>query len=156
MKKWFSIKRIVVLLVIVIGVIQFIPINKNISEAEESADFFNHVQANESIKSLIHEGCYDCHSNNTNYPGYASVAPLSMWIEWHIEEGKEHLNFSNWSNYTEDKKRHKLEECVEVLEEGEMPMNVYRWVHEKADFSKEEYQTLIHFFQNLQKETLNH
>jgi hypothetical protein len=150
MKKWFTRKRIVILIVIIIGVLQFIPIDKNNSDLPLNSDLFSHVEASEEIKGLILRGCYDCHSENTNYPGYASVAPVSMWVEWHIEEGKEHLNFSNWSNYSEDKRRHLLEECVEVLEEKEMPMNVYRWVHSEADFSESEYSSLIQFFQDLQ------
>lgn len=148
MKKFFTTKRIVIILLVIISLIQFIPIEKNNLQGIADTDFFLHAQASIEIESLIKRACYDCHSESTNYPGYASVAPLSMWIEWHIEEGKEHLNFSNWANLSADKKRHAMEECVEMIEEEEMPLSIYTLMHSEAELSKKDRDNLIEYFKS--------
>jgi hypothetical protein len=74
----------------------------------------------------------DCHSNNTNYPWYASVQPLAWWIDHHIEEGKGELNFSEFASYKPKKARHKLDEVAEQVEIHEMPLNSYTFIHAEA------------------------
>jgi hypothetical protein len=61
----------------------------------------------------------------------------------HIEEGKEHLNFSDWENYDSKKKDHKLEEVIEEVKEGEMPLNEYTWTHADAKLSDEQISALL-------------
>ena len=63
-----------------------------------------------------------------------------------IEEGREHLNFSEWGKYTERRKKHKLEECWEEVEENKMPLNSYLWVHGEAKLSEEQASLLIDWF----------
>lgn len=77
------------------------------------------------------------------------MAPISFYLENHIEEGKEELNFSEWATYSEGRADYKLEECIELLEDGEMPLNSYTWLHSKANLSQEEREMLSAYFQNI-------
>ena len=87
--------------------------------------------------------CYDCHSNNTVYPWYASVAPVSWVVVNHVKEGRSELNFSEWANLDPKKAAHKLDECKEVIEEGEMPLAGYVALHAKAKLDETTKQALL-------------
>ena len=91
--------------------------------------------------------CYDCHSNNTEYPWYNNIAPISYWLADHVKDGKKHLNFSDWESYSVKKKAHKLEEVAEMMEDGEMPLKEYTWIHEEAQLSEEQKNDVISWAQ---------
>lgn len=89
-------------------------------------------------RELAKRACFDCHSNETRWPWYASVAPASWLVQWHVDEGREHLNFSAWD--TPQKHAH---EAAHEVEEGEMPLESYLWLHGEAKLSEEERQALM-------------
>jgi len=84
------------------------------------------------VQQVLKTSCYDCHSNNTLYPWYASVQPVAMWLGDHIDEGKNELNFSEFGSYRIGKKYKKLEEINEEVKEGEMPLSSYTIIHRDA------------------------
>nr|WP_299384405.1 heme-binding domain-containing protein [Allomuricauda sp.] len=135
------VKKILVALLIVLVILQFFRPEKNISEDAVAALFENETKPNSEIVAILESKCYDCHSNNTVYPWYAEVAPISYWIDGHIEEGKEHFNVSEWNAYDLEKKEHKMEEFVEEVEEGKMPEGSYTWIH--GDLTSEEKEKII-------------
>ena len=141
-------KRGAFFLIALILVIQLFRIEKEVVTFPKDKDFLVSKSTPENTAILIKNSCYDCHSNTTNYPWYSNVAPISWWIKNHVEEGKEHLNFSIWTDYTEKKRAHKLEECVEVLEEQEMPLKTYTLIHYDAKLSSEDNTLLINYFKN--------
>jgi len=95
------------------------------------------------LKSLFENSCYDCHSNNTKYPWYNNIAPISYWMANHVNEGKEHLNFSEWDTYSLDKKDHLLEEIEEEVVEGKMPLTEYTYTHGDAKLSENQVNDLV-------------
>ncbi len=127
MKKIFKI--IALILFGVVLIIQFIRPDKNESGYESIVYFENETKPNDQIKAILKDSCYDCHSNQTVYPWYAEIAPVSYWLADHVEHGREHFNVSDWEQYSNKKKDHKLEELIEEVEEGEMPLNSYTWMH---------------------------
>lgn len=134
-------KKIFWIIAITLVGIQLIPrANKNSSAETSISPVF---QSNPAVLAILKKSCLDCHSNHTNYPWYASIQPLSMWINHHIEEGKEELNFSEFHTYSMKKQQHKLKELVEQVEEGEMPMNSYTLIHRSARLTEAEKKTLI-------------
>ncbi len=145
MKKIFKI--IAVSLLGVLLIMQFIRPDKNESGYESVAYFENEVKPSAQIKMILQDNCYDCHSNQTIYPWYAEVAPFSYWLSDHIDEGKEHFNVSNWEQYTNKKKDHKLEELIEEVDEGEMPLDSYTWMH--GDLNEEQKELLIDWVKQL-------
>ncbi|MGB5821622.1 MAG: heme-binding domain-containing protein [Saonia sp.] len=132
------IKKILIFLLIVLIALQFYRPAKNLSENETTAQFELETKPTDDISTILRNKCYDCHSNNTNYPWYAEVSPISLWINGHIEEGKEHFNVSDWKNFSIKKKDHKLEELVEEVEEGKMPEDTYTWMHGNLDANEKQ------------------
>jgi hypothetical protein len=116
---------------------------------ESEKDFVAMRPLDSPTAQLVKDACYDCHSYETTKPWYASVAPVSWLIADHVEEGREHLNFSIWGDYGSGKKEHKLEECVELLQEGEMPLKGYSLLHPKAKLSEGQKQDLIRLFSGM-------
>src|SRR5690606_36909495 len=82
------------------------------------------------------------HSNNTVYPWYTNIQPIGWWMASHINEGKEELNFSTFGTYAKERADHKLEEIIEVLDEGTMPLQSYLWMHGDAAVTQEESQLI--------------
>lgn len=109
----------------------------------------------ESVKSILQKSCYDCHSNTTNYPWYTNIQPLSIWINHHIEEGKEELNFSEFGTYATRRKHHKLEEIIEQIEENEMPLTSYTLIHHNAKLSAKDKEIVISWAKAL-KDSIEH
>lgn len=135
------IKKISLGLLIVLIAIQFIGIEKNNATTPEVQDFIAETQPSKEIQAVLEAKCFDCHSNKTSYPWYTSIAPVSFWINHHVEEGKEHLDFSNWNKYNPKRKKHKLDELIEEVEEGEMPLTSYEILH--GDLTESEEKILI-------------
>ncbi len=123
--------------------VQLFQIDKNNPTYDSNKEMLAQVSAPAEVKAILKQACYDCHSYETEYPWYTNVAPLSWWIEEHIEDGRKHFNFSEWGNYDLKKKKHKLEELIEMVEEGEMPLNSYTWAHSEANLSAQQVEELI-------------
>ncbi len=132
--------------------IQFIRTKESITEYEATDDFLNQTEAPIDVAKIITKSCYDCHSNNTNTPWYGQIAPISWYINDHINHGREELNFSAWGTYKAKKKDHKLEEAHEMLEKGEMPLDEYTWTHNDAKLSIEQKSLLIDWFKATREE----
>jgi len=123
--------------------LQFFRPIQNTSSANHDKQFLAETNPPKEVKVILEQTCYDCHSNNTNYPWYNNIAPISYWLSSHIKDGKKHLNFSDWSSYSAVKKVHKLEEVKETVEEQEMPLKEYTWTHYNAVLSTEEKNKIV-------------
>ncbi len=138
--------KIGLIVVLIFAVLQIFNSEKVPFQEPTGADIFAQEEAGEEVQLLVKQVCYNCHSNQVKYPWYASISPLSWWIQDHIDHGREHLNFSEWGTYTAKKKAHKAEEAMEELEEEEMPLGSYITMHGEADLSSEERELLINWF----------
>lgn len=145
-------KNIIITLAVILLVMQFFTIDKTRKAADPSKDFITLTQPSEELTNILRTACYDCHSVETKYPWYTSVAPISWWIAHHIDEGSEHLNFSAWGDYSPKKQDHKLEEFYEEVEEGEMPLFSYTLVHGEAQLSDDQREKLISWVKELRKQ----
>ncbi len=97
----------------------------------------------DEVRSILKTSCDDCHSNNTVYPWYAEVQPVGIWLAQHVNEGKKHLNFSQFTTRKLAVQNHKFEEVIEMVKEGHMPLGSYLWVHGDAALSDAQKNTLI-------------
>lgn len=149
MKKRFTIKNIAIFLIFLLLVIQSFRIDKTTQPIDSSKDFISLTSANSEITNTLKIACYDCHSNQPTYPWYTNIAPVSWWVKNHINEGSRHLNFSVWGTYSEKRKNHKLEECIEMVEEGEMPLSSYTIMHKEAKLTDAQRLQLVEFFKAL-------
>lgn len=136
-------------LFIVFVIIQVFRIDKSNAPLDKSKDILVITQASPEISGILRTSCYDCHSNESVYPWYTNIAPFSWWIKHHMNEGKEELNFSEWGDYKERRKDHKLKESIEMVEEEEMPLGSYTWIHGEAELTKEQQKKLVEWFRSL-------
>lgn len=90
------------------------------------------------VSSVIDRSCRDCHSNETTWPWYSHVAPVSWLIAHDVNDGREALNFSDWAGYLPDKQRKLLSQACDEVREGEMPGFSYTFVHREARLTTEE------------------
>ena len=142
------VKKVLIFLLAVFVIMQFSRIDKTAPKIEKAKDFISMTNPPADIEKMIRNACYDCHSFETEYPWYSNVAPFSWILGDHIEEGREHLNFSVWADYSEDKANHKLHECEEELEEKKMPIDSYTWTHGDAKLSDKQREKLAEWFED--------
>ena len=136
-------KKISLGVVLLLVAMQFYSPTKNISPGNHTMIFTEETNPSPELREVFKTSCYDCHSNNTAYPWYNNIAPFSYWIADHVKEGKQHLNFSKWDTYSIDKKDRLLEEIEEVVVNGEMPLNVYTYLHDDAELSESEVNDIV-------------
>ena len=125
-------------LLAVLVIIQFIHPKKNKAEGVQPNYIGNTFAITADVKTILAKACYDCHSNNTRYPWYANLQPLHWWLEKHIKNGKKEINFDDYTNKSLRYQYHKMEEVIEQVKEGEMPLNSYTWIHKDAKLTTEE------------------
>lgn len=136
--------KIIVGVIVLLVLLQFVPQKKN-QETLNANQLKQDLKLSDVMYKNLTTSCFDCHSNYTNYPWYATIKPLSFWLDHHIKEGKEKLNFSEWTLLEEKDKRHQLHEIVEVIEENEMPLKSYTIIHRNAIFSEQQKLDIINW-----------
>lgn len=138
------IKKITIALVVFLVAIQFVPMEKNESGPTEF-DITTAYEVPDHVATILKGACNDCHSNTTAYPWYSNIQPVGFWLNHHVDEGKGHLNFSTFTKIPLRVQNHKLEEIIETVESGEMPLESYTYLglHPEANLSDEQRQTLI-------------
>ena len=143
------VKKIALVLLIVFVGIQFIPTSRNQSDTVPSIDFMRVNKVPENIQKKLEGSCYDCHSNNTQYPWYNKIQPVAWLLEDHIKEGKAELNFNEWDDLSNRRKNSKLKSIISQIEDGEMPLSSYTLIHGDAIFSDTEKQEIIKWMTQL-------
>ena len=131
-------KKFLYVVLAILILIQFIRPERNLGKAETE----NTIFVNAEVGTILQTSCFDCHSNYTNYPWYTNIQPIGWWLNHHVDEGKEELNFSEFESYSLKRKLHKLEEIKEMAEEGEMPLSSYTLIHGDTKLSPEQKEIL--------------
>jgi hypothetical protein len=148
-------KKIIIGLLILLVAIQFIRPVRNEGKPEGPDDITHYMDVPDNVMLILKKSCYDCHSDKTNYPWYAQINPFGLWLDHHVKEGKAELNFSDFSQYSEKKIDHKMEEIVEVIEEGEMPVDSYVLMHAEAELTEGEMAVIKDWVQKERAELKN-
>jgi len=151
MKKW--IKRIFLTLLAVFVVIQLVPVDRT----NPPVDPAKKLQPPPEVEAILREACYDCHSNETRWPWYSYVAPVSWWIANHVQDGRRGLNLSDWADlkpgledtqlngqpYTAVEYKRKILSDMETdMQEGRMPIASYLLIHHDARVTPEQYRVV--------------
>ncbi|SNB43937.1 conserved hypothetical protein [Flavobacterium psychrophilum] len=131
MKK--SIKKILFIGLIIFLLMQLYQPARNISfEQDITGNFTKVYNVPKNVEIILRTSCYDCHSNNTYYPWYSYIQPVRFFMESHIKEGKENLNFNEWGNYSDRKQNNKLDRIAKQIKSNEMPLSSYTMIHKNA------------------------
>ena len=127
------IKKILFIGLIIFLLMQLYQPARNISfEQDITGNFTKVYNVPKNVEIILRTSCYDCHSNNTYYPWYSYIQPVRFFMESHIKEGKENLNFNEWGNYSDRKQNNKLDRIAKQIESNEMPLSSYTLIHKNA------------------------
>ncbi len=133
-------------------IVQFFNPEKNEAKNEaNTAIFKDETTPPKKVFSVLSKACFDCHSNKTEYPLYAEIFPISLWIDHHINDGKKHLNFSEWENYSLKKKIHKLEELIEEIKGKDMPLKSYAFIHSAAKLDSNQVNEVLNWANQIKR-----
>jgi len=130
-------------------IMQLLRPTRNISTEESKADIALHYEVPADLHAILKTSCYDCHSNHTNYPWYVNFQPLGWWLQSHVNQGKDELNFSEFGTYDQKRARHKFEEIEEMVKEGSMPLKPYLWMHKEAQLTPAQSDEVVAWAQSL-------
>lgn len=129
-------------LLAILLLIQFVQPARNQNKQAATAGIATVVHVPGNVQAILKNSCYDCHSNNTRYPWYASIQPAAWWMSSHISEGKEELNFDEFGKYSKRKQLSKLKAVNGAIEDESMPLPSYTLIHRDAVLSKNEQKLL--------------
>lgn len=136
-------KKIALIVLGALVLLQFVRPTRNTGTVMGTNHISSVVPVSQEVEQLLATACYDCHSNQTTYPWYTNIQPIGLWMGHHVDEGKDELNFSEFASYKKKRQLHKLDEIVEMIEEKEMPLASYTWIHTDAKMSAEQAALLI-------------
>lgn len=137
------------LLLVAFVAIQFFPTERNQSNLVPKTDFLVVNSPPKAIRMLLQESCYDCHSNNTNYPWYNTIQPAAWFLEDHVKHGKSELNFNTWNELSDRRKKSKLKSIISQVSDDEMPLYPYTLIHREAILSKTEKALITDYMKQL-------
>lgn len=135
--KWF----VVALVVVFIG-LQFVRPARTNPAVDQTQTIHAHLQMTQQVAAIIDRSCQDCHSNTTRWPWYSNVVPASWFLVDHVNEGRQHLNFSEWGRLDRRRADKRLEEMCEEVSDKLMPLESYTWIHRSAKLSADDIKTL--------------
>lgn len=130
--QWKVLRWVLLVIVALLGGIQFVPVDRSNPAVETE------IPAPANVGAVLKRSCYNCHSNETVWPWYSRVAPVSWFVASDVHEGREELNFSTWSRYTAKEQFDRLKDVLEEVEDGGMPPWWYLPFHREARLSDAE------------------
>ena len=119
-------KKILVIFIVLLGAAQFVPVDRTAPPSGTE------VPAPPEVRAVLKRACYDCHSNETKWPWYSHVAPVSWLIASDVHEGREAMNYSTWNQLSPKKQAKRFRHSWEHVDEGEMPLWFYIPMHPEA------------------------
>jgi len=127
--RWKVLRWVLLAIVLLLTVIQFVPVDRS------NPPVTSEVPASPEARAILRRACYDCHSNETVWPWYSKVAPVSWLVAYDVHQGRKELNFSTWDRYSTKEQVKKLKESWKEVAEGEMPPWIYMPTHRDAVLS---------------------
>ncbi|REJ78355.1 MAG: cytochrome C [Acidobacteria bacterium] len=140
-----ALKVVAALILLAVAGIQFFRPERSNPPVDPTKTLSSSVHVPAEVTAILERSCTDCHSNQTVWPWYSNVAPISWSVAEHVDHGREELNFSEWAAYSEDRKERKLEEICEEVRDRHMPHPQYLWIHRDAVLSKQDIETLCNW-----------
>jgi hypothetical protein len=125
------------------------PTIRNQNNEVLETDFTKTFTVPTNIQNLLKNSCYDCHSNNTNYPWYNKIQPVSWFLEHHIKEGKKELNFSEFGGYSERRQKSKIKSIISQVRDDEMPLWTYTLIHRDTKLSEDDKKLITNYLNEL-------
>ena len=146
------VKKILVILLIILIVIQFIKPQKNIHPGPQPADISTLYPVPADVNSLLAVACKDCHTNNTRYPWYNNIQPVAWFLANHVKDGTRSFNLNEFATYPVARQYDKIEEIKKQIDGGDMPLTSYTIIHRDAKLTDAEKNAIITWSENIRKD----
>jgi Haem-binding domain len=150
---WKVTKWLVIAVVVVLVLLQFKRPTRSNPPVDESQTIHARTEVTPQVNAIFDRSCRDCHSNKTVWPWYTNAAPISWFIVDHVNEGREHLNLSEWGKLDKDRQDKRLREICDEVTDGNMPLSSYTPLHPGSTLSAEDIKTLCEWT-NAERERL--
>jgi hypothetical protein len=135
----------VITLAVAFALLQFVRPAKTNPTFDESRSIQAHAEMPPEVASIFTRSCNDCHSNKTTWPWYSNVAPFSWFVIDHVNEGRRHLNFSDWARLNEREAAGQLNLVCRSVKEGWMPLDSYTLIHRHSKLTSADVQTICNW-----------
>ena len=137
------VKILVAILGVALLAVQFIHPAKNRSQPAPGSGIESAFPVPGHVMQIFRRSCFDCHSDSTVYPWYAEIQPFGWWLNSHIEDGTRHLDFDRFASYRPVRQYVKFKDIVEQLQQDEMPLRSYLFIHRYARLTPDEKEEVI-------------
>jgi hypothetical protein len=123
--------------------IQLVPNELPVVETDNPGDMIQSEIVDDNVAMMLKTSCYNCHSNESQYPWYSYVAPASWLVTKDVREAREELNFSNWEDYDMIEQLEKLDDIYLEVEAGKMPLGIYTLMHPAAKLDEAQQKVIM-------------
>jgi Haem-binding domain len=146
-----KLSRIVLIVIVIVVAIQLYRPGRN-NPAENPAHNLKAVaQVPPEVDQILARSCNDCHSYNTTWPWYSRVAPVSWLVTSDVNDGRRHLNLSEWTALNPERQQRKLTQICTEVDEGEMPLKQYTWIHKETPLNRQQRDLVCNWTKEEQK-----
>lgn len=146
---WNRRATVAAIIVVIVG-IQFVPVDRSNPPVQSE------VPAPQPVRDVLKRACYNCHSNETKWPWYAYVAPVSWLVAHDVEEGRQHMNFTEWDKLSPVKQAEHQHGVWKMVQKGDMPPQIYRSAHPESHLSEADRDVLKAWAESAPKVELEH
>jgi hypothetical protein len=137
-------KKTIIFVALLLFAIQFISLDKTNPKIDDNIT----LNAPKNVMNILKKSCYDCHSYETQWPYYSSIAPISFFVVSHVNDGRAALNFSKWQEIDEAIKQKRLKRAIKTVNNEMMALPSYVSAHEDAQLSKGQKKILTEWFES--------
>jgi predicted Fe-S protein YdhL (DUF1289 family) len=148
-------KKILLSVAILLVLIQFLSIFKVENQSKNPGDLIQNNTVPADIVQILKTSCYDCHSNDTKTPWYGYIAPVKWLVNYDVQKGRKHVNFSNWNTLSSVEKIKVLDECADEILMDEMPMKIYTSMHQDALLNESQKEAFASWVEQYSEELYN-
>jgi len=134
----FRTKHILEILIVLLVAVQLVPLKRENPPITSAQTIYAAQPMPQVVRSILQNSCNDCHSNETQWPWYSYVAPVSWLVVHDVRAGRRHVNFSQWAAYPDKKKVDRLEQICDQVTNGDMPDGWYAFVHRSSHLTAEQ------------------
>jgi Haem-binding domain len=127
-----AVRPFLLILVLAFIAIQFVPVARTNPAFDPKLAIDHQVQVPAEVKAILDRSCKDCHSDETMWPLYARIAPVSWLLANDVRDAREKMNLSEWGAMDADAARDVLIEVCRQVKKGQMPLGLYRLIHREA------------------------
>jgi hypothetical protein len=137
------VKMLIAILGVAFLAVQFIRPAKNRSQPPPGSRMESGFHVPEHVMQVFRRSCFDCHSDSTVYPWYAEIQPVGWWLNSHIQDGKRQFDFDRFASYRPMRQYGKFKDLVQQLQQDEMPLGSYLFIHRYARLTSDEKEEVI-------------